>query len=66
MLPCKVARRAIAGNEKVRIVERGLGHFDLYFGELFEEIAAEEAKFFLEAFEAPAPVTEPAEAMPLL
>ena len=47
-------------------MEKGSGHFDVYVGELFEEIAAEQAKFFLEAFEAPAPVTEPAEAMPLL
>ena len=61
-----MARRAAAGNEKVRLQEIDAGHFDVYVGRVFEEVAAEQAKFFLEAFEAAAPVVEPAEAMPLL
>lgn len=43
-----------------------MGHFDVYVGELFQEVSAEQARFFAEALETPAPVLEPAEALPLL
>jgi hypothetical protein len=42
------------------------GHFDVYLGDLFDEVAGEQARFFLETFEAPAPVVEATEALPLL
>ena len=42
------------------------GHFDVYTGELFDEVAHEQGKFFVEKFEAPVPVVEATEAMPLL
>ena len=42
------------------------GHFDVYLGDLFDEVAGEQAKFFLETFEAPMPVVEATEALPLL
>ena len=49
-----------------RLSERDAGHFDVYVGALFEEVSAEQARFFAEALEAPAPVLEPAGALPLL
>ena len=64
--PWQVARRATAANEKVRLVEKQAGHFDVYVGELFEEVAAEQSRFFLDPFEAPAPDMQTAEALPLL
>ena len=33
-------------------------------GEMFEEVAQEQGKFFVEKFEAPVPVVEATEAMP--
>lgn len=42
------------------------GHFDVYTGEMFQEVAQEQGKFFVEKFEAPVPVVEATEAMPLL
>lgn len=42
------------------------GHFDVYLGDLFDEVAGEQAKFFLETFEASVPVVEATEALPLL
>ena len=42
------------------------GHFDVYLGDLFGEVAGEQADFFLETFEARAPVVEATEALPLL
>jgi pimeloyl-ACP methyl ester carboxylesterase len=66
LCPLEVARRAAAGNPRLRLVEKHAGHFDVYVGELFKEVAAEQAKFFLEAMEAPARVVEPTEALPLL
>ena len=42
------------------------GHFDVYLGSTFEEVAGEQARFFVETFEHPVPVVEATEAMPLL
>ena len=42
------------------------GHFDVYLGSTFEEVAGQQAKFFVETFEHPVPVVEATEAMPLL
>ena len=42
------------------------GHFDVYLGNLFGEVAGEQADFFLENFEAQVPVVEATEALPLL
>ena len=42
------------------------GHFDVYLGGTFDEVAGEQAKFFIETFEAPVPVVEATEALPLL
>lgn len=42
------------------------GHFDVYVGDLFGEVAGEQADFFLETFKAQVPVVEATEALPLL
>jgi len=42
------------------------GHFDVYLGGTFDEVAGEQAKFFVRTFESPVPVVEATEALPLL
>ena len=42
------------------------GHFDVYLGGTFDEVAGEQAKFFVQTFESPVPVVEATEALPLL
>ena len=42
------------------------GHFDVYLGSTFEEVAGEQAAFFVKTFKHPVPVVEATEAMPLL
>ncbi|CAL5229605.1 g12965 [Coccomyxa viridis] len=61
-----LARRAASLNPLVKLVEKDAGHFDVYLGSTFEEVAGEQAKFFVETFEHPVPVVEATEAMPLL
>ena len=65
--PCNLIRQYILGHPAApRLSERDAGHFDVYVGELFEEVSAEQARFFAEALQASAPVLEPAGALPLL
>ncbi len=42
------------------------GHFDVYLGDLFEEVSTAQAQFLVENLGAVVPVHEPAEALPIL
>ena len=42
------------------------GHFDVYLGDLFDEVSVAHARFLVERLGATVPVHEPGEALPLL
>lgn len=42
------------------------GHFEVYLGDLFDQVSAAQARFFVEKLGATVPIHEPAEVLPLL
>ncbi|CAL8463633.1 g3167 [Coccomyxa elongata] len=66
LCPIAVAHRAAELNSNIQLLEKDVGHFDVYLGDLFDEVSVAQARFLVEKLGAVVPVHEAAEALPLL